>query len=160
MVADAEGYRLNVGIILTNDEKRLFWGKRVGQQSWQFPQGGVCEQETLHQALYRELHEEVGLSPEDVELLGETKAWLKYRLPERFIRYRTKPLVIGQKQKWFLLRLVSSEHQIRLDTGDLPEFDDWCWIDDSVPVEQVIYFKRQVYKQALAELRPILLASD
>ena len=156
MVIDRAGYRLNVGIALVNDSGRVFWGKRQGHEAWQFPQGGFLSGESAVQAMYRELHEEVGLSQEDVNILGSTKRWLKYRLPPQYIRHGKEPLVIGQKQKWFLLRLVSSEQKIRLDLSDTPEFDSWRWIDYDEPAKQVIFFKQQVYQQAMKELEQYL----
>lgn len=156
MLVDKAGYRLNVGIILINGSGRVFWGKRHGQDAWQFPQGGMAVDETPQQALYRELHEEIGLGEGDVEILGVTKRWLKYRLPKQYLRHGSKPLVIGQKQKWFLLRLTTNEQKIRLDLSNSPEFDSWRWIDYREPAELVIFFKRQVYKQALKELEYLL----
>lgn len=156
MVIDRAGYRLNVGIILVNGSNRVFWGRRQGHDAWQFPQGGLATGETAVQAMFRELKEEVGLDRDDVEIIGSTRRWLKYRLPKQYIRHRSDPLVIGQKQKWFLLRLVTSEQKIRLDLSDSPEFDSWRWIDFHEPEEQVIFFKRQVYSQALKELEPLL----
>lgn len=152
MLVDKAGYRLNVGIILINGSGRVFWGKRHGQDAWQFPQGGIVADETPEQGLYRELHEEIGLEENDVEILGVTKRWLKYRLPKQYLRHGSKPLVIGQKQKWFLLKLTTSEQKIRLDLSCSPEFDSWRWIDYKEPADLVIFFKRQVYKQALKEL--------
>lgn len=156
MIIDKAGYRLNVGIMLANKSGRLFWGKRIGHDSWQFPQGGLLSAETPLQAMYRELYEEIGLESQDVEILGATKRWLKYRLPNQYIRHETTPIVIGQKQKWYLLRLNTCEQKIRLDLSDSPEFDSWRWIDASAPGEQVIFFKRQVYCQAIKELEPLL----
>jgi len=156
MIIDKAGYRLNVGIMLANKSGRLFWGKRIGHDSWQFPQGGLVSGETALEAMYRELYEEVGLSRTDVEVLGETKRWLKYRLPSQYIRHEAVPVVIGQKQKWYLLRLLASEQKIRLDLSDTPEFDSWRWIDAHDPGEQVIFFKKQVYTQALKELESLL----
>lgn len=156
MIIDRAGYRLNVGIILINESNRVFWGKRTGHDAWQFPQGGLATGEASLEAMFRELHEEVGLDREDVEVLGSTKRWLKYRLPKQYVRHGTVPLVIGQKQKWFLLRLISSEQKIRLDLSDSPEFDSWRWIDYQEPREQVIFFKRQVYAQAMKELEYLL----
>ena len=152
MVVDKAGYRLNVGIILINDSSRVFWGRRHGHDAWQFPQGGLAQGETAIEAMYRELHEEIGLEKSDVELLGFTRRWLKYRLPRQYLRQGTKPLVIGQKQKWFMLKLLTSEQKLRLDLSDSPEFDSWRWIDYGEPPQQVIYFKRQVYAQAMKEL--------
>lgn len=156
MIIDRAGYRLNVGIMLANDSGRLFWGKRIGHDSWQFPQGGVATGESSLDAMYRELYEEVGLEREDVELLGSTKRWLKYRLPSQYVRQETVPLVIGQKQKWYLLRLVTNEQKIRLDLSDSPEFDSWRWVEIDEPGQQVIFFKRQVYCQAIKELEFLL----
>ena len=156
MIIDRAGYRLNVGIILVNASGRVFWGRRSGHDAWQFPQGGLAAGENALEAMFRELQEEVGLTKEDVEVLASTKRWLKYRLPKQYLRHGSEPLVIGQKQKWFLLKLVSSEQKVRLDLSDSPEFDSWRWIDFHEPEAQVIYFKRQVYSQALKELEPFL----
>lgn len=156
MVVDRAGYRLNVGIILVSLSGQVFWGRRQGHDTWQFPQGGVGMNETALDAMYRELREEVGLEREDVEILGVTRRWLKYRLPKQFLRHGAKPLVIGQKQKWYLIRLLSSPQKIRLDLSDVPEFDSWRWIPYHQAEEEVIFFKRQVYSQALKELEGFL----
>ncbi len=156
MVIDKAGYRLNVGIILVNEANRVFWGRRQGHDAWQFPQGGVATGESALEAMYRELEEEVGLSKQDIHILGSTRRWLKYKLPNQYIRHGAAPLVIGQKQKWFLLRLLCNEQKIRLDLSDTPEFDSWRWIDYQGPQEQVIFFKRQVYRQAMKELEHLL----
>lgn len=156
MVIDRAGYRLNVGIILVNESGRVFWGRRQGHDAWQFPQGGLATGETPLEAMYRELGEEVGLDKEDIEVIGVTRRWLKYRLPKQYLRHGSAPLVIGQKQKWYLLKLVTCEQKIRLDLSDSPEFDSWRWIDYNEPQEQVIFFKRQVYSQAMKELEHLL----
>ncbi|MGX2030540.1 MULTISPECIES: RNA pyrophosphohydrolase [Methylocaldum] len=149
---DADGYRLNVGIVLCNNDGRVFWARRVGMRSWQFPQGGIKLNEAPEAAMYRELYEEVGLKKHDVQLIGRTGDWLRYDLPERYIRKHSFPLCIGQKQLWYILRLSSEESKIRLDCSERPEFDAWCWVDYWYPVSDVVYFKRQVYRQALTEL--------
>ena len=152
---DADGFRANVGIVLCNDEQRLFWARRIGRSGWQFPQGGVLKGETTEQAMYRELTEEVGLKRSDVELLAQTSGWLRYRLPQRY-RRRSSPECIGQKQRWFLLRLTGSEDQVCLDCTEHPEFDGWRWVDFWLPAAEVIFFKRRVYERALTELAPAL----
>lgn len=153
---DADGFRANVGIILCNGDGSVLLGGRARQSGWQFPQGGVLVNESAHDAMYRELEEEIGLRPEDVELLGTTRDWLRYKLPARYIRRNVEPVCIGQKQRWFLLRLVGAESRLRLDKTDLPEFDRWRWVDYWSPVKEVIYFKRKVYATALRELGPLL----
>lgn len=156
MIVDRNGYRLNVGIILASKAGNVFWGRRIGQTSWQFPQGGLLPHESAKEAAFRELHEEVGLHSEDVKLLGVTPRWLAYRLPKQYIRQRSKPLVIGQKQKWFLFLLQSSEQKIQLDVSETPEFDSWRWIDYWQGAKEVIFFKRQIYEKALNILHPFL----
>ena len=151
---DAEGFRANVGIILANADNKLMLGGRVGAKGWQFPQGGVLEGEEPEQAMFRELREEVGLEADDVDVLGVTRDWLRYRLPDKFVRRHSKPLCIGQKQRWFILRLVSDESRVRFDCGDKPEFDRIRWVAFWRPVNEVIYFKRRVYARALHELGP------
>jgi putative (di)nucleoside polyphosphate hydrolase len=151
---DAEGFRANVGIILANSDNQLLLGGRVGAKGWQFPQGGMIEGEEPVDAMFRELHEEVGLVRDDVEVLSVTSDWLRYKLPEKYIRRHSEPVCIGQKQRWFLLRLTSSDDAVRFDRGDKPEFDRIRWVDFWRPVNEVIYFKRRVYAQALHELGP------
>jgi len=153
---DENGFRPNVGIILSNSDGKVFWGKRIGQRSWQFPQGGINEDETPLEAMYRELHEEVGLTKEHVEVMGCTANWLKYRLPKHLIRRRSTPLCIGQKQVWFLLRLTSDDSYVNLRATDVPEFDGWRWVHHHRPIREVVYFKRTVYEKALEELEPLL----
>ncbi len=155
-VIDRDGFRPNVGIILVNDENKLFWGRRIGQDAWQFPQGGIQEGESPEEAMFRELEEEVGLKPHQVKVLGCTKRWLRYRLPKKFIRRNAQPLCIGQKQRWFLLQVVCDESGFCLDSSEKPEFDDWRWVKYWQPVKDVIYFKRRVYQRALEELAPLI----
>lgn len=155
-MVDNEGFRPNVGIILSNQIGQVFWAKRIGHDAWQFPQGGIRDNEMPEQAMVRELHEEIGLRLEDVEVLGCTQGWLRYRLPRHMIRHYSRPLCIGQKQKWFLLRLKGSDQKVRLDLSDTPEFDSWRWVDYWYPLQEVIAFKRSVYTRALQTLEPLL----
>jgi len=154
-VIDPDGCRPNVGIVLMHDDGRLFWARRVGRDGWQFPQGGMNSDETPLEAMYRELFEETGLHPHHVEVLGSTPGWLRYRLPKRFVRRRERPTCIGQKQVWFLLRMLGEESAVRLDHSDRPEFDAFTWVDFWYPVENVVDFKRDVYQRALAHLASV-----
>lgn len=152
---DEQGYRANVGIILLNhNATRVFWARRIRQKSWQFPQGGLNIGDQALTALYRELFEEAGLRPQDVEILAATKGWFKYRLPPHMLRSKNSNYV-GQKQKWFLLRLTAPESKINLRATHSPEFDAWGWVDYWHPLTQVISFKRHVYRKALEMLFPI-----
>lgn len=151
-MVDADGFRANVGIILANDQGRLLWARRVGQDAWQFPQGGISAGESPEEALYRELQEEVGLTETAVKLVASTQGWLRYRLPKRYIRKGQLPLCIGQKQKWFLLQMMADDSAVNVSSDAKPEFDHWRWVSYWYPLTQVIPFKREVYRSALKEL--------
>jgi putative (di)nucleoside polyphosphate hydrolase len=151
-VIDSDGFRPNVGIILSGAERGVLWAKRISQDAWQFPQGGIQRGESPEAALYRELGEELGLTREHVQILGVTSGWLRYRLPQRYVRRSKGRICIGQKQKWFALRLLADESNVRLDTSDKPEFDRWRWVDYWHPLSEVVEFKREVYRRALNEL--------
>lgn len=135
----------------------MLWARRIGQDAWQFPQGGIKVDESPEEALYRELYEEVGLAPDHVQIMGATQGWLHYRLPTHLVRHYQKPVCIGQKQVWYLLRLTGDDSHIRLDLGEKPEFDFWRWVDWWEPVHQVVAFKRTVYERALEQLAPLML---
>ncbi|EPE76181.1 RNA pyrophosphohydrolase, partial [Pasteurella multocida 1500C] len=153
---DFDGYRPNVGIVICNSKGQVLWAKRYGQNSWQFPQGGINDNESAEQAMYRELFEEVGLSPKDVKILYISKHWLRYKLPKRLLRYDSKPVCIGQKQRWFLLQLVSDEKNINMQSSKSPEFDGWRWVSFWYPVRQVVSFKKEVYRKAMKEFASVL----
>lgn len=155
-VIDLDGFRANVGIILSNAEGKVFWARRIGQPVWQFPQGGIWPEETPEEAMYRELSEETGLNPCHVVVVGRTRGWLRYRLPERLVRHESKPVCIGQKQVWFMLRLQGNDADVKLDSSSQPEFDYWRWVAYWYPLQEVVSFKRKVYSQALQELAPLL----
>ena len=145
---DKDGFRANVGIVLTRGTGEVFLGGRVGGRGWQFPQGGVNRGEPVEDALYRELREEIGLERQDVQIMGSTQGWLRYRLPRQYVRDRC----IGQKQRWYLLKLIGDESKLRFDLTNQPEFDRWRWTDYWTPVREVVYFKRRVYVRALQTL--------
>lgn len=149
---DKDGYRPNVGIILLNSRNEVFWGKRVKQHSWQFPQGGIKYGESPEQAMYRELGEEIGLTADQVKLVGRTREWLRYEVPDQWIRRELRGNYRGQKQIWFLLRLIARDCDVCLRATTHPEFDAWRWHEYWVPLDAVIEFKRDVYQQALLEL--------
>ena len=151
---DANGFRYNIGIILANQHHKVLLAKRIGQDAWQFPQGGINVDETIKDALFRELYEEIGLEPNVVKIVGQTKQWLRYKVPYNANRTRN-PECIGQKQRWYLLKFIGDDRQITLDTSKKPEFDGWQWVNYWYPLRQVIFLKRGVYRRALAELAPL-----
>ena len=157
---DSEGYRANIGIVITNEKKQILLAKRYKQNAWQLPQGGIDKGETELDALYRELEEEVGLAAKQVSLLAKTPKWLRYELPMEHIRRKQKPTCIGQKQVWYLLKLVSNDSDISLSLHNKVEFDDWKWVDYWNPVDEVINFKKEVYEDMLKALAPVLFENE
>ena len=157
---DREGFRPNVGIILLNPTNEVWWGKRVREHSWQFPQGGIKHGETPEQAMFRELEEETGLLPQHVKVIGRTRDWLRYEVPDHFIKREIRGHYRGQKQIWFLLRMTGRDSDVNLRASSHPEFDAWRWHEYWVPLDMVIEFKREVYQLALQELSRFLSKPD
>ena len=153
---DRDGFRPNVGIVLLNPKNQVFWGKRIRTHSWQFPQGGINYGETPEQAMFRELHEEVGLTQDHVRVVARTRDWLRYEVPTHFIRRDARGHYRGQKQIWFLLQLTGRDCDMNLRATDHPEFDAWRWNEYWIPLDVVIEFKRDVYQMALIELARFL----
>jgi len=149
---DRDGYRPNVAIVLANQKNQVFWGKRVKEHAWQFPQGGIKPGESPEEAMYRELNEETGLARHHVKILGRTRDWLHYNVPTHWVKREWRGTYRGQKQIWFLLRLVGRDCDISLRASGHPEFDAWRWHDYWVPLESVIDFKREVYRLGLEQL--------
>ncbi|OGT30809.1 MAG: RNA pyrophosphohydrolase [Gammaproteobacteria bacterium RIFCSPHIGHO2_12_FULL_35_23] len=156
---DQRGFRLGVAMIILNSRNRIFWARRIGGNGWQFPQGGLLDDEPTLDAMYRELYEEVGLVQADVEIVAESKCWLYYYLPRHLVRRNTQPLCIGQKQKWYLLRLKNDQAEFDFATAELPEFDDYRWVSYWYPLKQVIFFKRKLYQRILHEFAPLVFES-
>jgi putative (di)nucleoside polyphosphate hydrolase len=157
-VIDEEGFRQGVGIILINAKRQVFLAKRLGKMAWQFPQGGIKNNETPEEAMYRELTEEIGLEGKDVKIITQTRRWLRYRLPKRLVRLNSQPICIGQKQKWFLLQIVNPEAKINLLATETPEFDSWAWVSYWYPLTQVVAFKRRVYSLAMKEFSRVVMS--
>lgn len=164
-----DGYRPNVGIIICNQAGQVFWARRINQDGWQFPQGGVSRNESLLEAMYRELQEETGLTQDQVRLVAHTKNWLHYDLPRRLLRNQRRRAAgqsrdgvgfKGQKQVWFLLELIGEESAVNLAAGiESPEFDSWRWVDTHHAIDNIVDFKKTVYQKALSELGQFLPTS-
>ena len=152
LMLDREGYRPNVGIVLINNDNLVFWGKRLREHSWQFPQGGIKPGESPETAMYRELFEETGLLPQHVKILGRTRDWLRYDVPNNWVKREWRGSYRGQKQIWYLLKLIGKDSDIHLRATRQPEFDGWRWHEYWAPIDEVIEFKKNVYERALTEL--------
>ncbi len=150
---DGDGYRPNVGIIVANDRGQVLWARRIGQDAWQFPQGGIDANESVEDALYRELKEETGLNSDQVKIAGSTRGWLRYKLPRRMLRQNNSSF-IGQKQRWYLLKMLADDDAVSFKHSPTPEFDHWRWVSYWYPLGQVVSFKQEVYRKALKELAP------
>ncbi len=154
-----DGYRPNVGIILSNNQGQVFWARRISGDGWQFPQGGLNPHESLIDGMYRELLEETGIHQQQVQLLAHTNSWLHYDLPKRYLRRKDghgRSNFKGQKQIWFMLRLLEEDIQPNFELADKPEFDHWEWINYWYALDHIVSFKRDVYQKALSELEHFL----
>ena len=161
-----DGYRPNVGIVICNSKGEVFWARRINDDGWQFPQGGVSRNEGLVEAMYRELEEETGLRSNQVKLVAHTKQWLHYDLPAKLLKnqrrrsqlgQRKRVSFKGQKQVWFLVELIDDDSAVNLKTGlEQPEFADWRWVKTSHAIDNIVDFKRSVYKKAMEELEQFL----
>ena len=148
--------RIGVGIVLLNNENKVFVGKRIDNpfNFWQMPQGGVDQNEQMLEAAKRELEEETGITK--IILIKELNYWLEYELPERLIDKIWKGKYKGQKQKWFIMKFTGNRKDINIKTKH-PEFLDWKWIEPSKLPDIVVDFKVNVYKEILKELELLKL---
>jgi putative (di)nucleoside polyphosphate hydrolase len=147
-------YRPCVGMMLLNDQGRIFVGKRVDQtlEAWQMPQGGIDEGEDLHSAVLRELQEEIGTRK--VEFLREHPDWLTYDLPPRLVGVALQGKYRGQKQKWFALRFTGRDSDINVAMPD-QEFSDWRWVGVDELLGLIVPFKRDTYAQVVKAFRDL-----
>lgn len=150
------GYRPNVAMVVINSENKVLICRRRNTQTWQFPQGGIDADEDIKEAMYRELFEEVGLSKQDIEVIGESKATITYDIPKTLRSLVLGGKFKGQDQKWFLLRIKNDECNINLENEALPEFEEFEWVSYWRPLDRIIDFKKEAYRQALMELRHML----
>lgn len=152
-------YRPNVGITLINGAGQVFAAQRIDNPgpAWQMPQGGIDHGEDPRQAALRELEEETGISSNLVSVLQESDQWLTYDLPHDLVPKIWKGRWRGQKQRWFLMRFLGTDHQIRINTKH-PEFSRWIWMDPDDLITKIVPFKRDVYAKVITEFRPNLTA--
>ena len=140
-------------MVVMNNNGQVLICRRKGTENWQFPQGGIDNNELLEEAMYRELYEEVGLKRFDVSIIGKTNHAIKYDIPSSI---RSKVLggkFKGQLQTWFLLKIKDDNYSINLNCDDFPEFDMFDWVSYWYPMTKIVEFKKEAYREALIELR-------
>lgn len=146
-------YRRGVGAMLVNDRGLVFVGQRIDKkaEAWQMPQGGIDEDETPEEALFRELEEEIGTRK--AEIMAETRDWFSYDLPDELRGKLWRGRFRGQTQKWFALRFTGEDSDICIETAH-PEFRAWLWMPVADLSERIVPFKRDLYTAVLKELAP------
>lgn len=145
-------YRPCAGILLLNRHDQIFVGERLDRPgAWQMPQGGIDEGESPEVAALRELEEEIGVRADQVQLLAQTEDWVLYDLPEHLKGKMWGGKFAGQKQLWFKLRLLADDDAIDIETSH-PEFGRWKWSDPQTVIDEIVDFKRDVYRTVLNQL--------
>ena len=160
MNVEPKGYRPNVGIMLVNAQNKVFVGQRLDRvtNAWQMPQGGIDDGEDPDNAVFRELAEETGVTQDLVRIEAITKEWIHYDLPKDLIEKLWSGKYKGQRQRYYLLRFLGRDNQINIDSKE-PEFSAWKWIDHDDLLDNIVAFKRDVYRQVVAEFREYLTPS-
>jgi putative (di)nucleoside polyphosphate hydrolase len=154
-IALPTAYRPCVGIMLVNPENKVFVARRIDMTSdaWQMPQGGIDPGEEPRDAALRELREETGT--DKAVIIGESGVWMNYDLPVEMIGQLWKGRYCGQTQKWFLMRFTGVDSDINIAT-ETPEFTEWKWIEPAQLPDVIVPFKRNIYRQVLAEFLPLI----
>ena len=157
MKSNPKDYRPNVGMMIINQKKEIFVGKRIDHPSnfWQMPQGGIDAQEIPSIAALREMNEEVGIKKNKVDLLTESKDWYYYSIPSDLAKTLWKGKYKGQRQKWFLYKFKGTEKDINIHT-EHPEFSDYKWVTKDFLVPNIVPFKKKIYKKLLIEFKDYL----
>ncbi len=147
--------RTGVGVILLNQENKVFVGKRKDNpiDKWQMPQGGVDKGEDFLSAMKRELYEETSIK--NIKILKEINGFFQYELPENLVGIIWKGKYRGQRQKWFIVKFIGNNKEINLNTKQ-QEFIDWKWIAPEKLPEVIVEFKKDVYIQLLKEIKKII----
>ena len=157
MKSNSKDYRPNVGMMIINQKKEIFVGKRIDHPSnfWQMPQGGIDAQEIPSIAALREMEEEVGIKKNKVDLLTETKDWYYYSIPSDLAKTLWKGKYKGQRQKWYLYKFKGTEKDINIHT-EHPEFSDYKWVTKDFLVPNIVPFKKKIYEKLLLEFKDYL----
>jgi putative (di)nucleoside polyphosphate hydrolase len=146
-------YRRNVGVMVLNEHGEVFVGQRRDNAvaAWQMPQGGIDKGEDAE----TELEEETGISPDLVDIIAVSQAWIPYELPHDLVPKLWKGRYRGQEQKWFLMQFKGSDKDVNIQT-EHPEFSEWRWLNSADLVNNIVPFKRDVYVSVLEEFKEYL----
>ena len=157
MKSNPKDYRPNVGMMIINQKKEIFVGKRIDHPSnfWQMPQGGIDAQEIPSIAALREMEEEVGIKKNKVDLLAESKDWYYYSIPSDLAKTLWKGKYKGQRQKWFLYKFKGTDKDINIHT-EHPEFSNYKWVTKDFLVPNIVPFKKKIYEKLLLEFKDYL----
>ena len=157
MKSNPKNYRPNVGMMIINQKKEIFVGKRIDHPSnfWQMPQGGIDAQEIPSIAALREMEEEVGIKKNNVDLLTESKDWYYYSIPSDLAKTLWKGKYKGQRQKWFLYKFKGTDKDVNIHT-EHPEFSDYKWVTKDFLVPNIVPFKKKIYEKLLLEFKGYL----
>jgi putative (di)nucleoside polyphosphate hydrolase len=149
MSASSTGlYRPCVGIALFNRDNHVFLGERIDTPgAWQMPQGGIDDDETIEQAAFRELAEEIGTNKAKIIRVADTK--IRYELPPDMREKLWQGRFIGQEQTWVAMRFLGQDHEIRLEAHKPPEFNDWKWSPLEETLDLIVPFKRETYTKVI-----------
>ena len=147
-------YRKGVGMMVFNDDKKIFVGKRIdNQKAWQMPQGGVDENEGCLSAAKRELYEETGI--QSIRIIEKSKEKYTYDLPEYLLGKIWKGKYKGQKQRWFLIKFLGPDSEINLNQK-CAEFNEWKWVDIDELSKLIVPFKKELYLSVIKEFQSFI----
>ena len=147
-------YRKGVGMMVFNDDKKIFVGKRIdNQKAWQMPQGGVDENEDCFSAARRELYEETGI--QSIRVIEKSKEKYTYDLPEYLLGKIWKGKYKGQKQRWFLIKFLGPDSEINLNQK-CPEFNEWKWVGIDELSKLIVPFKKKLYLSVIKEFQSFI----
>ena len=147
-------YRKGVGMMVFNDDKKIFVGKRIdNQKTWQMPQGGVDENEDCLSAAKRELYEETGI--QSIRVIEKSKEKYTYDLPEYLLEKIWKGKYKGQRQRWFLIKFLGPDSEINLNQK-YPEFNEWKWVDIDELSKLIVPFKKELYLSVIKEFQSFI----
>lgn len=145
-------YRSGVGVVLVNDQKKIFVGKRIDNHSdaWQMPQGGIDNNEDEDVAVFRELQEETGVKKQNTKVIAKSKGYHYYNLPYKLQKKFWGGKYLGQKQRWYLIEFTGEDKDININTHD-PEFSQWQWFTSNEVLDHIVPFKKELYQKILNE---------